>query len=64
MGGGNNAPQKHGLMVNNFVNGLLTDEEYIKVHEANSRVSKYACQIIKYGASGYRYWNYEKFLKK
>ena len=61
--------QGRGLMVSDFVtehDGLLalTDEEYIKAHEYNSRISKYACQIIKYGVSGDGYWNNEKFLKQ
>jgi len=46
--------QGRGLMVSDFVDGLLalTDEEYIKAHKVNSRISEYACQIIKYGALG------------
>ena len=61
--------QGRGLMVSDFVtehDGLLalTDEEYLKAHDTNSNISKYACETIKYGASGDGYWNNDKFLKQ
>ena len=56
--------QGRGLMVSDFVTEhdkllALTDEEYVKANEANPRITKYACEIIKYGASGDGYWNNE-----
>lgn len=61
--------QGRGLMVSDFVtehDGLLvlTDEEYLKAHDTTSNISKYACETIKYGASGDGYWNNDKFLKQ
>ena len=61
--------QGRGLTVSDFVtehDGLLalTDKEYLKAHDTTPNISKYACETIKYGASGDGYWNNDKFLKQ